>query len=294
MTYHQQCFSHFTKLFKFTKAFCLEENVSDGKCLIDNEDLRLNINGNGKSQTDEHTAGIRLYRLIHEFTDICKTQDIIHSGIDFLSGKSIHGSIQINILNSGVLSIETGSQFQQCGNSSVYIHLAFCRIQNTGNNFQHRGFSGTVRTDNADGFSTSYMEADIPQCIMFAIQLLFGQSHRFFEAIRRFIIQLIQLAYMIHGNCVIVHSFFVPLISFFPKCAGNLKTSGTLFLFSLKDICKMYFQTFEDNGADSEQCKSDDPEIDRQIEMLKKPHLVDQTVTVTLYNIIERIQLQQF
>ena len=46
----------------------------------------------------------------------------------------------------------------------------------------------------------------------------------------------------------------------------------------------MYFQTFEDNGADSEQCKSDDPEIDRQIEMLKKPHLVDQTVTVTRKN----------
>ena len=85
MAYHQQCFSHFPELFEFAEAFCLEENISDRKCLIDNQDLRFNVNGNGKSQTDKHTAGVRFYRLIDEFTDIRKTQDIIHSCIDFLS-----------------------------------------------------------------------------------------------------------------------------------------------------------------------------------------------------------------
>ena len=61
----------------------------------------------------------------------------------------------------------------------------------------------------------------------------------------------------------------------------------------LENICKMYFQTFEDNSADSEQYEGDNPEIEGQIKMLKEPHLVDQTVTITLYNVEKRIQLQQ-
>ena len=56
----------------------------------------------------------------------------------------------------------------------------------------------------------------------------------------------------------------------------------------------MYFQTFEDNRADSEQYKGDNPEIHRQIKVFKEPHLIDQTVPISLYNVEKRIQFQQF
>ena len=57
-------------------AFGLEEHISYGQCLVYNQDFRLYINGNRKSQTNEHTARIGLHRLVYILSDICKFQNI--------------------------------------------------------------------------------------------------------------------------------------------------------------------------------------------------------------------------
>ena len=81
------------ELFKFMITLCLEEHVSHRQSLIYNKDLRVNVDGHGKSQPHKHAAGIGLHRLMDKFSDICKIQYILQTFIDLLLGKSQHGTV---------------------------------------------------------------------------------------------------------------------------------------------------------------------------------------------------------
>jgi len=72
MTDEHNGLAHFLEFFEFVITFSLEKYIADTQCFVHNQDLRLDVNGHSKSQTDEHTAGIGLHRLIDIIPDICK------------------------------------------------------------------------------------------------------------------------------------------------------------------------------------------------------------------------------
>ena len=73
MTDEHNGLAHLLEFFEFMITFCLEKYVTDTQSLIHDQDLRINIDRNSKSQTHEHTAGISLHRLIDVISDIRKT-----------------------------------------------------------------------------------------------------------------------------------------------------------------------------------------------------------------------------
>ena len=162
-------FSHFFKIFKFLIAFRLKEYVSYRQRLIDNQYFRVNVNRYRKCQPYKHTTGICLDRLMHKVTDICKIKNILHLCINLFPGKTNHGSIKVDILNSGIFHIEACAQLQQCRNSSINLYMTTGWIQDSGNNLKNRRFSGAVGSDYANGFSSFYIKRNIMQCIMFLI-----------------------------------------------------------------------------------------------------------------------------
>ena len=113
MAYKQNGLSHFLELFEFPVTFCLEKYISYGKSLINDQDLRIDIDSYRKSQTHEHTTGVCFYRLIDKITDICKIQNRLQLGIDLFPGKTDHASVEIYIFKSGIFSVKSGSQFQK-------------------------------------------------------------------------------------------------------------------------------------------------------------------------------------
>ena len=52
----QDRLAFFFEILKFAVTFCLEKNVSDRQCLIHDQDLWIDIDGNGKCQPHKHTA----------------------------------------------------------------------------------------------------------------------------------------------------------------------------------------------------------------------------------------------
>ena len=100
-----------------------------------NQDFRFDINSYRKSQSHKHTTGIRFYRLVDKISDICKIQDILQFCIDLFFAESDHLTVQIHVFDTGILSVESGSQFQQRGDSSIHHHFSLCGIQYAGDNF---------------------------------------------------------------------------------------------------------------------------------------------------------------
>ena len=79
---HQNGSALFADLFHSPVTFGLEEYVTYRKRLIYDQDLRIYVDGQRKSQTHKHTAGISLYRLVDKISNVRKFQNIIQSGIN--------------------------------------------------------------------------------------------------------------------------------------------------------------------------------------------------------------------
>ena len=52
--------------------------------------------------------------------------------VELLLGESDHGPVEIYVLDTGKLHVESGSQLQQGGNPAVYLHLSLRGIKNAG------------------------------------------------------------------------------------------------------------------------------------------------------------------
>ena len=55
----------------------------------------------------------------------------------------------------------------------------------------------------------------------------------------------------------------------------------------------MNLQPLKHKAAKGKQSRHNYPEIQRQLPFLKEPHLVDKSLPVSVYNIINRIQLKE-
>ena len=212
MAYEDDGLAHLLELFKFMIAFCLEEYISYGQCLINNQDLRININRYGESQTHEHTAGIGLHRLFHIIADICKIQNILHAALYLLFCETVHGAIEVDIFNTCIFHIKSGSKLQQCLDSAVYCKCTSCRIQYPCYNLKNRGFTGTIRADNSHTFSLFYLKRNIGKCKMFPIFLLFRQTKRLYHSVHWLVIELIYFTDMVNCYC----NFFLFLFHSIP------------------------------------------------------------------------------
>ncbi len=125
----------FPLLLEFIKlmiALGLEKHVADRQCLIDDQNLRLNVNRDRESQADEHAAGIGFYGLIDEFPDISEFDDVFHPRINLFLREAHNRTVQVDVLHARVFLIEAGPQLQQGGYSSVDPYLALRRGKDTG------------------------------------------------------------------------------------------------------------------------------------------------------------------
>ena len=144
-------------------AFCLKEDVSYGKGFIDNQDFGVDGNIKGKGQTDEHSAGIRLHRLIDEVSDVGKVQDIRKLLVHFLLADTHHGAVHVNVFNTGIVLIKACAKLKECANRPLRFHNAACRGKHAGNNLQHGGLSGAVCADNPHRFSLFHGKGNVLQ-----------------------------------------------------------------------------------------------------------------------------------
>ena len=172
-------------------AFCLEKYITNRQCLIYNQDLRIDIDGNCKGKTYKHTAGIGFHRLMDIISDICKSKDIIQLCVDLFLRKADHGTVQIHILKPGIFHIKTGSQFQKGRNTSIDLHFPCGRCQHSCDDLKDRGLPGTVHSDDPYTFSFVNIKIHIMKGIMLPVFFLSGQAKRLFQTVRGLVIQLI-------------------------------------------------------------------------------------------------------
>ena len=59
------------------EALLLELGVADGEHLVDDQDLRLEVRGDGEGQAHVHAAGVALDRRVEELLDLGEGDDLV-------------------------------------------------------------------------------------------------------------------------------------------------------------------------------------------------------------------------
>lgn len=75
-----------------------------------------------------------------------------------------------HVFASGELGIEAAAEFQKRCNSPGGLNFAGRRRKRARDDLEQGAFSRPVAAENADGFTRSYFEADIPQCPVFPVK----------------------------------------------------------------------------------------------------------------------------
>src|SRR5713101_6868161 len=112
----------------------------------------------GEGQTQIHAARIPFHRSIQEFLDLRKSDNLIELPFDFSSGHSENGTIQEYIFAPSKFWMKTCAHLQQACHSSLDTHSSLGGLDNPAQNFQERGLSSSVSTDNADNFALPNFE----------------------------------------------------------------------------------------------------------------------------------------
>ena len=75
------------------EAFLGEEDIAYGEGFVDDEDVRLDIDGHGKGEPHHHARGVGLDRLVNEVADVGKGRDLVHAGCHLAPGEAVDGTV---------------------------------------------------------------------------------------------------------------------------------------------------------------------------------------------------------
>ena len=129
------------QFFQSLVTLLTEEYVAYRQSLIDQQNIRIEADGDGKGQPHEHAAGIGLHWLINEFADIRKGGNLSKTVFHLAPGNPQDGPVHKHVLATGVLGIEAATQLEQSRDTALSDHLPIGWLQSPGQDLQERGFS---------------------------------------------------------------------------------------------------------------------------------------------------------
>ena len=112
------------ELVHFAHAALPGIDITHGERLIDKQDFGVDVDGDGKSQANQHAARVCFYRLINKAANFGKCGNTVVSRVYFASSQAENRRIQVHIFTPREFGIESGPQLEKCGNAAANIGAA--------------------------------------------------------------------------------------------------------------------------------------------------------------------------
>jgi hypothetical protein len=120
------------------EALLLEGEVAHGEHLVDDEDVRLEVRCDGEAEADVHPARVPLDGLVEVFLDTGERDDLVEPSVDLLLRHPEQGPVQIDVLASGQLGVEAGSDLEESADAAGKVHVAGRRLCELGEDLEQR------------------------------------------------------------------------------------------------------------------------------------------------------------
>ncbi len=142
----------------------MEGFVADGEGLVDDEDFGIEGDGDGEGEAEEHAGGVGFDGLIDEVSDVGEGGDVVVFLLDVVFVAALYEALEEDIFATGEFGVETGAEFEECGNAALDVDGAGGGLEGAGDKLEEGGFPGAVASDDAPGLSFGDVEGEGMEC----------------------------------------------------------------------------------------------------------------------------------
>jgi len=142
-------------------AFGLELLVADGEDFINDENLRIEIDGDGEGEAEHHTVGIGAERLVDEIVEFGKVDNGFVKIAGLFSSETEKRGIEANVFAASEIGMKAGAEFEERGDAPIDDHIAGGGRSKAGNEAEKGAFTGAVRADDGDGLAVANGKIDV-------------------------------------------------------------------------------------------------------------------------------------
>src|SRR5674476_134935 len=145
------------------EALALELLITHSDDLIDDEDLGIDGYGNRETQPHVHATGVDLHGGVDKLADVCEVNDLLHRLLDLAPAQPQYRSVQVDVLASRELAVESCAEFEQGRDASVGDDRAGRRTVYTREQLEHGRLSRAVVPDQPERGPPRNLERDVAQ-----------------------------------------------------------------------------------------------------------------------------------
>src|ERR1700716_1066229 len=142
------------------KTAKLEGDITDGEDLIDEQDVRLDMDCHREPQSHVHTGRIELHRCVDELFQLGKSDDVVEAGFNLGLLQSEEHPIDEDVLSPRHFLMKSDANAQQGRDAAAHSYRACRRLAHSGQEAQERALSGAVPSDQADRLALVDREID--------------------------------------------------------------------------------------------------------------------------------------
>ena len=95
------------------QAAPLELGVADREHLVDEQDLGLEVRGDGEREPHVHAARVALHRRVDELLDARELDDLVEARVDLAALHPEDRAVQVDVLAAGQLGVEARADLEQ-------------------------------------------------------------------------------------------------------------------------------------------------------------------------------------
>ena len=135
------------------QRLALEGGVADREHLVDEQDLRLEVGGDGEGEPHRHAARVALDRRVEEALDVGERDDLVEAAADLGAAHAEDRAVEEDVLAPGQLRVEAGADLEQRADPAGHLGPAGARLGDPREDLQQRALAGAVVADQADDFA---------------------------------------------------------------------------------------------------------------------------------------------
>jgi hypothetical protein len=143
------------------EALLLEFRVADREYLVDDQNLGLEMRGDGEGQSDVHAAAEALDGCVEKLLDFGERHDLVEFAADLGTGHAEDRAIDEDVLAASKLGMKSRAHLEQAGDPAVQRDAALGRLGDAAENLQQRALARPVPADDADDIPLEDVDINI-------------------------------------------------------------------------------------------------------------------------------------
>jgi hypothetical protein len=123
------------------QAALLELRVAHCEHFVDEEDVGIDVDRDREPESYVHARRVVLHRRVDELLDAGEADDLVEPRVELLLAQPEDGAVEVDVLPSRELGMESGAQLEQRGDLAVRGDPPVVGAEDPGHALQHRALA---------------------------------------------------------------------------------------------------------------------------------------------------------